>query len=213
MLEGDTALARKQFDAALAAYERAHKIEPAGALLLRQYRALAELGRVEEGEKRLAAWLVNRPQDSGIRMVLAERLLNRNQYKAAADYYLVLNQSNPGNLVVLNNLAWALFQLKDSRALGFAEQALKLKPDNPAVMDTLGWLLVQQGHSGRGIQLLQQALSKMPDAAEIQYHLAAAYAKAGDRAHARQELKRLLESGRDFPQENLARDLLKQLGR
>jgi putative PEP-CTERM system TPR-repeat lipoprotein len=212
MLEGDIALARKQFDAALAAYERAYKLEPVAALLLRQYQALEQLGRAEDGEKRLAAWLASHPQDAAIRMVLAERLLNRNQYQAAADHYLLLNQGNPANLVVLNNLAWALFQLKDPRAIGFAEQALKLKPDNPAVMDTLGWVLVQQGQSERGLKLLQQALSKAPDAAEIHYHLAAAYAKAGDRAHARQELNRLLESGRDFPQEKQARDLLKQLG-
>jgi len=125
---------------------------------------------------------------------------------------LKLNQSNPGNLVILNNLAWALSEAKDPRAVGFAEQALKLKPDNPAVMDTLGWILVQQGQPERGLKLLQQALSKVPDAAEIHYHLAAAYAKTGDSTRARQELKRLLDSGRDFPQEEQAKGLLKQLG-
>jgi predicted Zn-dependent protease len=113
---------------------------------------------------------------------------------------------------VLNNLASALSELKDKRALGFAEQALKLQPDNPAIMDTLGWTLVQQGQSERGIKLLQQALSRMPDAAEIQYHLAAAYAGMGDDGRARQELKRLLDSGRAFPQEKQAQDMLKQLG-
>lgn len=212
MLEGDTALARKQFDVALAAYERAYAFEPAAALLLRQIQALQGLGRAEEGDKRLAAWLGSHPQDAAIRMVLAERLLQRGQHQAAADHYLQLNRSNPGNLVVLNNLAWALSELKDARALGFAEAAYKISPDNPAIMDTLGWLLVQQGQSGRGITLLQQALSKAPDAADIHWHLAAAYAKAGDRPHARQELKRLLDSGRAFPQEAQARDLLKQLG-
>jgi predicted Zn-dependent protease len=145
-------------------------------------------------------------------MALAERLLKRNQYKAAADHYLQLNQSNPGNVVILNNLAWALSEAKDPRAVGFAEQALKLKPDNAAVMDTLGWILVQQGQTDRGIKLLQQALSKAPDAAEIHWHLAAAYEKSGDRNRARQELKRLLDSGRAFPQEKQAQDLLKQLG-
>ncbi len=112
-LEGDIALARKQFDAALAAYERAHKLELAGALLIRQYQALEGLGRAEEGEKRLAAWLDSHPNDAGIRMALAERLLKRGQYKAAVGHYLQLNQSNPGNVVVLNNLAWALSEDKD----------------------------------------------------------------------------------------------------
>lgn len=211
LLEGDIALARKQFDTALAAYERAHKLEPSGALLIRQYQALEGLGRAEEGEKRLAAWLDNRPQDAAIRMGLADRLLKRNQYMAAAEHYLLLNQRNPNNLAILNNLAWALFEAKDARALGFAEKALKLNPDNPAVLDTLGWILVQQGKAERGIKLLQQALGKAPDAAETHWHLAAAHAKSGDRRRAQDELERLLASGLKFPQEPAARSLLKQL--
>jgi Flp pilus assembly protein TadD len=122
-----------------------------------------------------------------------------------------LNKSNPNNLVILNNLAWALHASGDNRAITYAEQALKLKPDNPSVLDTMGWILVNQGQSDRGIKLLQQALSKAPDAAEIHWHLAAAYAKAGDRIRAKSELTRLLSSGLAFPQEQEARDLLKEL--
>ena len=210
-LEGDAAFARKDYPAALAAFERAHKLQPSAALLVRQHQVLTASQRAEEGEKRLAAWLATHPQDAGIRATLAESLIKRGQHKAAVEHYLILNKSNPNNLVVLNNLAWSLFESKDSRALGFAEQALKLKPDNPAVMDTLGWVLVHQGQTERGIKLLQQALSKSPDVAEIQYHLAAAYAKTGDRSRARSELDRLLASGVAFPQEQEARTLLKQL--
>lgn len=54
-----------------------------------------------------------------------------------------------------------------------------------------------------------QALSKAPDAAEIQWHLASAYAQTG--ARAQHELERLLASGVAFHQEQAARPLLKQL--
>lgn len=211
LLEGDIALARKQYESALAAYERAHKLAPSGAALIRQHQALAGLQRPEAGEKRLASWLASHPKDGRTRLYLAERLYQRGQFKQALDHYLILNQQNPGNLVVINNLAWTLQGLNDPRALGYAEQAFKLKPDDPAVMDTLGWILVQKGESERGIKMLQAALSKAPGAAEIQYHLALSYNKAGDRAKARRELERLVASGLAFPQEQEARTLLKQL--
>lgn len=211
ILEGDAALGRKDSAAALAAFERAHKRAPTGALLLRQLQALDAEGRAEEGEKRLADWLQRNPQDASTRAALAEQLIRRKQYPAAAAHYHVLDQSNPGNLLVLNNLAWALAESGDKRALGYAEKALRLKPDNAAVLDTLGWILVRQGQPERGIKLLQQALSKAPDATEIQWHLASAYAQTGDRARAQHELERLLASGVAFPQEQAARPLLKQL--
>jgi len=211
VLEGDTAFARKDFPAALAAFERAHKLEPSGALLIRQLQVFNATQRAEEGEKRLAIWLASHPQDASTRAALADSLIRRNQYKAAAEHYLILNKSNPNNLLVLNNLAWSLSESGDNRALAFAEQALKLKPDNPAVMDTLGWILVRQGQTARGIKLLQQALTKAPDAAEIQFHLASAFAQSGDPTRAQRELERLLASGAAFPHEQEARSLLKQL--
>jgi len=210
-LEGDTAFARKDYPAALAAFERAHKLAPSGGLLIRQLQVLTAAQRTEEGEKRLAGWLASHPQDVSTRAALAESLITRKQYKAASEQYLVLNQSNPNNLVILNNLAWSLAESGDSRAIAYAEQALKLKPDNPSVLDTLGWILVRQGQAARGINLLQQALSKTPDAAEIQFHLASAYAKSGDRVRAQREFERLLTSGVAFPQEQEARSMLKQL--
>jgi putative PEP-CTERM system TPR-repeat lipoprotein len=210
-LEGDTANARKDYPAALAAYERAHKLTPSGALLVRQFHTLAASQRAEEGEKRLVAWLASHPEDVSTRAVLAESLLKRGQHKAAIEHYLVLDKSKPGNLVILNNLAWALHQAGDKRAVSYAEKALKLAPGNPAVMDTYGWILVNQGQVDKGLAQLQKALSKAPDNAEIQYHVAVALSKSGDPVRARGELERLLASGARFPQEQDARELLDQL--
>ncbi|MDP1929316.1 MAG: PEP-CTERM system TPR-repeat protein PrsT [Thiobacillus sp.] len=211
ILEGDAAYARKDYSAALAAFERAHALAPSGTLLTRQLKVLSAMQRPEEGEKRLTAWLSSHPTDASSRAALAESLLKRKQFTAASKQYLLLNASNPNNLLILNNLAWTLFETGDKRAAAVAEQALKLAPGNPAVMDTLGWILVRQQQAARGIKLLQQALTQSPDAAEIQYHLAAAYAQSGDGIRARSELERLLANGLAFPQEAEARALLKQL--
>lgn len=211
VLEGDVAYTRKAYPAALAAFEQAHKLAPSGAVLVRQLHVLKAMQRDEEGEKRLAAWLAAHPQDTSARAALAQHLIERKQHKAAVEHYLVLNKNSPNNLLILNNLAWSLAEAKDPRALGIAEQALKLKPDNPSVIDTLGWLLVQQGDYRRGIELLKKALSAAPDAAEIRWHLAYALNKSGDDARARQELERLINSGLAFGAEPEARRLLAEL--
>jgi putative PEP-CTERM system TPR-repeat lipoprotein len=210
-LEGDTAFARKDYPAALAAFERAHALEPTGMLLVRQLQVFNASERTEEGEKRLAAWLTGHPQDTGTRALLAESLLKRKQYAAATEHYLVLNKNNPDNIVVLNNLAWALNETGDKGAVSFSGQALKLQPENPVVMDTHGWILAHQGQASKGLPHLQKALSKAPDNAGIQYHLAVVLAKTGDHARAQGELERLLASGARFQQEPEARALLNQL--
>lgn len=210
MLEGDTASAAKQYAVAVAAYERAYKLQPSSETLVRLVQALTRAGRPGEGEARLNAWLASHPKDINMRLYLAESLISRGQTQAAAAHYLILNQQSPNNFLVLNNLA-SLLSVNDKRALSFAEQAYKLKPDHPAVMDTLGWLLVQQGQEARGIKLLKEALSLAPDSADIHYHLAAAFFKTGDRTRARSELERLLGSGVAFSQQQQARALLSQL--
>ncbi|MHB1094142.1 XrtA/PEP-CTERM system TPR-repeat protein PrsT [Thiobacillus sp.] len=211
MLEGDAAFARKNYSAALAAFEHAQKLAPSGGVLLRQLQVFNATQRPEVGEKRLVDWLATHPKDASIRAALAESLIKRKQYAAAAGHYETLNKSNPGNLLVLNNLAWTLSELNDKRALLFAEQALKLRPDSPAVLDTYGWLQVRMGNAAKGLDILKDAQSRMPDDAGIQWHLAYALNANGDKARARQELKTLLDRRISFMGDTEARALYQQL--
>jgi putative PEP-CTERM system TPR-repeat lipoprotein len=213
ILEGDTANARKDYPAALAAYERAHKLAPSGALLVRQFQTLTASQRAEEGERRLVAWLATHPEDVSTRAVLAESLIKRGQYKAAVEHYLILDKSTPGNLVVLNNLAWALFKSGDTRAASFAERAQKLQPENPAVLDTYGWILANSGQADKALQYLRKANAAVPDNAEIHWHLAYALHQAGDQRRALLELGNLLSSGNSFSDLDAARKLHNKLSR
>jgi len=108
-------------------------------------------------------------------------------------------------------LAYAYQQVKDPRALPTAEQAYKLADNNPGVIDTLGWLLVEQGDTGRGLPLLQKASSLAPKSSEVRYHLAVGLSKSGDKAGARKELDKLLSEDKTFAQADEARALLKAL--
>jgi Flp pilus assembly protein TadD len=126
-------------------------------------------------------------------------------------------QRLPGNAVVLNNLALAYQELDDPRAQATAEAAYKQAGEQPDVIDTLAWILVQQGaakeDAARGLALLQKAHALAPKARDIRYHLAAALAKQGDRAGARRELEALAAGDMRFAQAEQARGLLAELSR
>jgi tetratricopeptide (TPR) repeat protein len=107
--------------------------------------------------------------------------LRNRRYADAIAQYEVLLALNPSSVLVLNNLANAYLYTNDARALATAEKAYSLAKDSPAVMDTLGWILVQRGDSKRSLELLGGALEKAPKSAGIRYHHAVALAKSGDR--------------------------------
>lgn len=211
LLEGDLLMAQKKPDVAAKLYEQAHALSKGGLALIKLHEALTNAGKGKEADARLAQWVKEHPADNTTRLYLAGTFLAAKQNEAAIEQYRIILRLNPNYVPALNNLAWLLHQQNDARALGYAEQAYKLKPDNAAIQDTLGWILVEQGNVARGLPLLQKAASQAPGAAVIRYHLAVGLMKSGDKANARKELEQLLASGKSFSQIEEARALLKKL--
>jgi len=112
----------------------------------------------------------------------------------------------------LNNIAWLYQEEGNSDGVKYAERAHELAPNRPEVTDTLGWLLVQNGDTNRGLVLLQEARVKAPHIPDIHYHMAVALHKAGRNNEARKELDRLLKTGKQFPELDDAQALRDQLG-
>jgi cellulose synthase operon protein C len=114
---------------------------------------------------------------------------------------------------VLNNLAVVAQKQNDKAAVGFAERAYTLRPNDPVVIDTLGWMLLGQGQLERGVGLLRDARLRDPANPEIRYHLAAALHKSGRKAEAKDELAEALKSGVTFEGIEDARKLQMELGK
>jgi putative PEP-CTERM system TPR-repeat lipoprotein len=210
-LEGDILFTKKQGQAAAKAYETAFALVPSGALAIKVHQAYSMAGQAAAGDSRLTQWLDKHPEDRLVRAFLANTTLEAGDLAKAASHHESLLVEDPNDVVRLNNLAWIYQRLKNHKALAVAQRAYQLKPNSPAIMDTYAWILVEKGDTQRGIELLRQALSLSPDAAEIHWHLAYALHKAGDKSRARQELERLLDSGLTFPEATQARSLLQQL--
>ena len=156
-------------------------------------------------------WLRDHPDDLLSLHYSAGENAAKGQNKLAIEQYRRVLQKDPKNQLALNNLAGLYQREGDPRALQTAEAAYKLDPESSVTADTLGWILVEQGKMTRGLELLQSAFTREPKNPEIRYHLAAAWAKSGDKASARKELEALLASGQAFPQRDAAQALLKQL--
>jgi Flp pilus assembly protein TadD len=164
-------------------------------------------GRAADASKMVAQWRKAHPDEPVVALYDAEEMLRNQEIKPAIALLEGVLKKQPDNVIALNNLAWAYQQAKDPRALATAEQAFKVTGDSPAVMDTLGWMLVEQGNTGRGVPLLQKAVTLSPQDGDIRYHLAAGLSKAGDKAGAKKELDKLLAENTQFPQLDAARSL------
>ena len=210
VIEGDL-LIRDQPAHALKAYEQALTMVQNGPLLIKLHAALNQSGKEKEADARLSKWLADNPEDAQTRLYLAGTYLANQQNDAAIREYEAITQQHPEHAISLNNLAWLYQQKKDPRAVEYAERAYQQAPKAPAILDTLGWILFENGDTARALSILQKAASLAPDSNEIQYHYAAALAKSGDNIKAKITLEKILASENSFSQIEEAKKLLTQI--
>jgi Flp pilus assembly protein TadD len=106
----------------------------------------------------------------------------------------VILQDNPKHADALNALGYTLADQTDryQEALEYIERALELKPNNPAVLDSMGWVQYRLGNYEKALQYLQRA-NQMHSDSEIAAHLGEVLWVVGDKDQARQVWQRALE--------------------
>ena len=191
-LEGDALLEEGKKADAVALYERAYGLQRSGPLAIALHRALHAAGRAEAADQRMRDWLGQFPSDQPTRLYYASHLLQQSQFSAARREYETILQRDPDNVLALNDLAWALLQAREGDALQPAERAYRLAPGNPAVADTLAWILAERGKPARALPLLKKALETAPAASDIRLHYAHALFRNGDKRAARSQCEQLL---------------------
>ena len=199
VLEGDAYVLKKSWSDAADVYRAGIKQTGATELAVKLHAVLLAGGKAAEADKFAEGWIKDHAKDMQFRVYLAESANNRKDYAAASKYYRALVDAQPDNAAMLNNLAWSLDQIKDPKAIEYAEKAYKLAPEQPAVMDTLGVMLVERGDAASGLELLKKASSKAPQNGLIRLNLAKALVKAGNKDEAKKELEELAKLGEKFP--------------
>ena len=104
---------------------------------------------------------------------------------------------DPNAATAANNLAWMLAESGQEldRAVDLAKIATAASPNNPVVMDTLGWAWLKKREPQLAIPLLQRCVELDPDNGWYHYHLGLAYDQAGDTDRARASLQRAYRAG------------------
>lgn len=208
-IRGDIQRSAGQPAEATASYAKAAQLRPSEMLAIKEFQAqIASGARSPEGV--LQRWLEANPQTPNARYLLAEHYQRQGRRAdAIAQYEATLRTGS--HVIGLNNLAVLYQEAKDPRAVATARKAYDLEPENPAVADTYGWILIEEGKSDEGLRLLEAALRAAPANPDIRYHHAAALARAGRSDEAIQALRKLLDSAPEFPSRADAGALLQSL--
>jgi predicted Zn-dependent protease len=148
------------------------------------------------------------PGDEQARLFVGEQAMKAKDFAKASSNFRMLVGAHPNDPFLLNNLAWSLAATNDPQALPIAEKAGALAPDNPSILDTLGWLLVEQGDADRGLTLIEKANRAAPDQMEIRLHLAKAQLKKGRPDAARATLQSVVAAAPDSDAGKASRALL-----
>ena len=132
-----------------------------------------------------------------------------NWTRALPDLQTALKLS-PGQPYVLNYLgySWAVKRQHIAEARTMIEQALQAVPNDGAIIDSLGYVMLQQGQAQAAVTTLTKAVNLEPDDPTINAHLGDAYAAAGDHLQAVFQWRRALQLGADS---GLASELLAKL--
>lgn len=99
----------------------------------------------------------------------------------------VLVTEDPEDADALNALGYTMADRTTDfeEALGYIERALALSPEQPAILDSMGWVLFKLGRHQEALDYLQRAFSAQEDA-EIAAHLAEVLAALGREEEARE---------------------------
>jgi putative PEP-CTERM system TPR-repeat lipoprotein len=147
------------------------------AVRIMQVRRFAKL---PDPESTLVAWIAQHPSDGRSRSALATFYgESGNRAKQIETYESAVKVGN-ATPDMLNNLAWVYSENHDQRALPTAEQALQQAGRKPEILDTVGWILVQQGKFADAKPYLLEAQKGNQRNPDIAYHLAFTLAKTGE---------------------------------
>lgn len=182
------------------AQARADEPDYAIQLYLIESEALADAGQTDQAWKLIEAALAENPDDLNLlysRAMLAEK---RNDLAQLERDLRLIIERDPQNVTALNALGYTLADRTQrfDEALQLIEQAHTLNPNDPAILDSLGWVNFRLGRLDQAEQLLRKAYAEFPDH-EVAAHLGEVLWSRGNKKEARKLWAEALQQTPDSP--------------
>lgn len=174
-----------------------------GDLVLLEVQLLDDLAMEQEASALLDREITRTPDDTRLLYLRAMRGWQMGDLAAMERDLQQILRTEPNNPDALNALGYTLADLNITERLEEArdliERAYEADPDNPAIMDSLGWVYFRLGKLDDALAWLESAYSRLPDQ-EVSAHLAEVLHALGRSDEARQAIARAMRRADHHPQ-------------
>jgi len=170
-------------------------------LVLLQSEFAREAKRYDKAEVLLTQALRHYPHTPELLYERALIMDLRNEVPGAERDLRALLKLQPNDDQSLNALGYILANrtARYQEAYVLIAKALKLAPDNPMIIDSMGWVLYKQGHLEQALSYLQRAYAALPDQ-EVAAHYGEVLWKLGRQQDARALWSKAAQAGGAHPE-------------
>nr|WP_245960741.1 tetratricopeptide repeat protein [Wenzhouxiangella sediminis] len=168
-------------------------------------------GRPAEAVSLLAKPLADNPGSTDLLYARALSAASAGNVDLAEQDLRRIIQMEGGNAMALNALGYTLTDQTDrhQEAYRLIQRALELDPDDPATLDSMGWVLYRLGRGEEAVDYLRRALEG-DENPEIMAHLIEVLDHIGRNEEAGELAARAIS---DYPEDEYLRETLERLGR
>ena len=166
---------------------------------------LVSLERYEEALELYEKAVKFRPDNENMILGRSDLLIRIGRINDAIAEYRKALKRWPDSALTLNALGYTLADKTDQyvEAEKLIRKALEFDPDNPAIIDSLGWVLYKLGHLEDGLEQLNIAYERFSDH-EVAAHIVEVLAELGRRDEA---LETLEAAEQETPDSKLLKDV------
>jgi tetratricopeptide (TPR) repeat protein len=194
-------IADKDFKKAEEMLRRAIEVDPSSLV------AYNTLGQLYVIENRLDEALASFEQldkahgSTATASLVAMILQAQNKTDEAVKRFEAILERDPNAVMAANNLAWIYAERGQNldRALQLARRASELRPDEPQIRDTIGWVYYKQQLPLLAVPEFERSVKLEPRNPMFQYHLGLAHIAGGEPAKGRSALERALKLQPNHP--------------